>query len=48
MESISSMTTCASYFLTVNKNLAGQVLGPIVGILTFLDEQGRTIHAVFA
>lgn len=36
------------YAIAVNKNLAGQVIGPIVGILTFTDEQGRTIHAVFA
>lgn len=36
------------YAVAVNKNLAGQVIGPIVGILTFTDEQGRTLHAVFA
>jgi len=36
------------YVVAVNKNLAGQIIGPIIGILTFTDEQGRTIHAIFA
>jgi hypothetical protein len=32
----------------LNETLAGQVIGPIIGIITFQDERGRTLHAVFA
>jgi len=45
---IENLTPGFVYAVAVNKNLAGQVIGPIVGILTFTDEQGRTIHAIFA
>lgn len=45
---VGTLTPGFVYAVAVNKNLAGQVIGPIFGILTFIDEQGRTIHSVFA
>ncbi len=48
LAAVGNLTPGLVYAVAMNKSLAGQVIGPIIGILTFTDEQGRTIHAVFA
>ncbi len=42
------LTPGSVYAVAVNKVLAGQVVGPVIGLLTFQDAQGRMIHAIFA
>jgi len=36
------------YAVAVNESLWGRDLGPVLGVLTFQDEQGRRVHAIFA
>ena len=45
---VGNLTPGFVYAVAVNQALAGQILGSVVGVLTFTDEQGHTVHAVFA
>ncbi len=45
---LNQLTPGFVYAVAVDKSLAGKLVGPIVGILTFRDEQGRILHAIFA
>ena len=36
------------YAVAVNEALWGRELGPVLGVLTFQDEAGRWVHAIFA
>ncbi|MBI3615343.1 MAG: hypothetical protein HY211_02385 [Candidatus Omnitrophica bacterium] len=48
LKDISELTPGFVYAVAVNRALAGKIVGPIIGILTFQDEKGRTFTALFA
>ncbi|MCM8794755.1 MAG: hypothetical protein NC819_03015 [Candidatus Omnitrophica bacterium] len=45
---LESLTPGFVYTVAINRVLAGQVIGPVVGVLTFTDQQGQLLHAIFA
>lgn len=47
-KALKGLTPGFVYTVAVDETFAGQVIGPIIGVITFEDEHGRTLHAVFA
>jgi|GEM_PF-6941886 len=48
LEEVEELRPSWVYAVAVNEKLWGREIGPVVGVLTFQDETGRWVHAIFA
>ncbi|MCM8794677.1 MAG: hypothetical protein NC819_02600 [Candidatus Omnitrophica bacterium] len=48
LSALSTVSPGFIYAVSIDSALAGQTLGPFIGVLTFQDSKGQWLHAVFA